>query len=223
LENGHEPQTTFDEHYECENPELMDTIVAKAHERAAQLAGGVPGHIKTIMELNAKRGGNNLKQVSRALAFLRGTSKTPSYRYENRKAPCIKGNKRIGHNITVIWDWSGSMYGRHEKVVSELYRDGYSLDVIGADTEVKNIFKVTRKEQLKKIPFHGGGGTLLQPAINYVRQNLPQKPLVILTDGELSETLDFSGFKQKVLVITCNLLVNATGGKVSQIKINGGN
>lgn len=224
-------QVAFDSHGDGKpmsdaEKQVMAQLVEEATEKAkarASSAGSMPGHLKELLELDLKRPrGNNLKSISRLAASLRGTVKDPSYRRRNRKVEEVKGHKRVGHVLTVLHDWSGSMYGRHEAVVRELFREGYEYHFVGADTQVGNHFKVTRKEQLKKIPFNGGGGTILQPGVDFIKQNAPYKrnPLVILTDGELGDDcLDFTGFPHKVLIITTNLECKVRGGNVRQIKV----
>src|SRR6478736_3617649 len=224
LANNPPKQKCFDEHPELSDAEkeILEKLVMEASEKAKQ-RGNVPGHLTKALELQLKQApGDNLKAIARACAALRGYLKTPSYRRPNRRVDGIKGYKKIGHALTVIHDWSGSMNGLHERVLSELFRDGYELQFVGGDVGVGRIFEVKNKAQLKSIPFNGGGGTCLMPMVNHVRETpkLNKNPLVVLTDGA-TDTLDFTGFRQKVLILTPEGFCPLSGdtSKVKQIKL----
>lgn len=222
LENQPQP---FDTHMDMDEAtqELLQRIVHEASEKAkAASRGHKHGGIDAILALSLHQPKkDNLRQVRLHCQAIRGMVKFPSYRKPNRKVDGIKGNTKTGHAITCLWDWSGSMDGYHEIVASALYKDGYEINILGGDTAVGNIFKVTKKEQLKKIPFRGGGGTVLQPMVDFIRKDrkLNKAPLVVLTDG-YTDTLDFSGFK-RVLVLTAAGFVPLVGPQawVKQLKI----
>jgi len=203
LQNQPQP---FDVHMELDEPtrEMLNRIVYEASEKAKVACRGAKhGGVDAILALSLKQPKrDNLRQVRQHCQAIRGSVKFPSYRRPNRKVDMVKGHTKTGHTITVLHDWSGSMDGHHEAVLSAIYKDGYDLKFVGGDTQVGRVFKVTKKEQLKKIPFRGGGGTVLQPLVDFIKSDraLSKAPLVVLTDGE-TDTLDFSGFK-RVLVLT---------------------
>lgn len=207
---------TVDVHMELDelSDELRQQIVHAASEKCRQRSRYSPDSVNQVLELLLQKPKkDNLKLIKRTIAQVKGFIKNPTYRRPSRKLEGAKGNTKVGKGLTVIWDWSGSMWGEHQAVACELYKDGYYLDVIGSDTEVRKVYKVTSKRELAKVPFSGNGGTELQPAINYVadsKNRLNHKPLVILTDG-YTDHLDFSGFNQPVLILTvdrpCPLVV----------------
>lgn len=228
-EGGQDGAPSFDEHPDLseEQQELLNQVVKEVSEKAKQIShsrGGMPGHVGDMVELilrTSKR--NNIREIARACAAMRGTVKEPSYRRPNRKVPTVKGHRRTGHAITVIGDWSGSMQGRYETVMGEIYRDGYEIMFVGADTEVKVVRKITRKEQLKTLVMQGDG-TELQGAVTYVRahRELSRNPLIVLTDG-YTDTLDFTGLP-KVLILSAGTEVPLVGNQrqVKQVLIGDG-
>jgi predicted metal-dependent peptidase len=203
--------------------DMRRQLVEQVSEKCKQLSRGMNmGNLDGVLELLLNPpANNNLRYIRRVISQVKGSMKSPSYARPNRRGSDTKGNKKVGMGLTVIWDWSGSMHDSHEAVASELYRDGYELDIIGADTEVKNVYKVRSKKELAKVPFRGGGGTELMPAIDYVKNpknRLTHKPLVILTDG-YTDALDLSGFPQQVLILTVGQECSIIAGEVKQIKI----
>lgn len=224
--NGKMGPEPFDVHLELTEAEeeLVKRLAKEVHEKSKQIARGQgAGHIDQMLELMLKTSKtNNIRDIRKACQSVRGFLKEASYRRPNRKVEGVKGYRKTGHALTVLHDWSGSMTGSHETVLSELFRDGYELMVVGVDTQVNRVFKVSRKEQLCKIPFHGGGGTELQGAVEYVRKDakLNKNPLVVLTDG-YTDTLDFTGYG-KVLILSTGRECPISGGNVKQILIGDG-
>jgi predicted metal-dependent peptidase len=204
--------------------ELRERIVQEVSEKAKQLSRGtMHGSTEEVLELLLRKPKkDNLRLVRKAIGAVKGTIKSPTYRRPSRRVDGSKGNVKIGRGLTVIWDWSGSMYGEHENVASELYKDGYELDIVGSDTQVNRVYKVKNRQQLKKVPFMGGGGTELMPAVRYVsdpKNKLSHRPLVILTDG-YTDHLDFSDWNREVLILTVGEECPVSGSdKVRQIKI----
>jgi predicted metal-dependent peptidase len=204
--------------------EIRERIVQEVSEKVKQLArGNIGGSTQEVLDLLLRRPKkDNLRLIRKAIGEVKGSIKSPTYRRPSRKVEGTKGNVKIGRGLTVIWDWSGSMYGEHENVASELYKDGYELDIVGSDTQVNRVYKVKSKQELRKVPFMGGGGTELMPAIRYVadpKNKLSHKPLVILTDG-YTDGLDFSGWGREVLILTVGQPCNVRGSeKIKQIKI----
>jgi predicted metal-dependent peptidase len=66
----------------------------------------------------------------------------------------------------------------------------------------------------------GLGGTVLQPAIDYVVENFNEFNTVVLTDG-YCDSLDLSRVKGKVLMVSIGTKVPITrsNGKVKQIMV----
>lgn len=163
---------------------------------------------------------NNLKWILQNLSYVIGTKVAQTWAKPNRYGISKKGEKMEGHQLNVILDVSGSMYGLHEKVLSTVYQNGIQCNIILADTTVKG-FHITRsKEELQKLPLKGFGGTVLQPAIEYIKadKELKQINTLVLTDG-YCDSLDFSELKGRKMIITTHELVRYKGANVKQKKL----
>jgi predicted metal-dependent peptidase len=66
------------------------------------------------------------------------------------------------------------------------------------------------------------GGTVLQPAVDYVEENLNSYSTLILTDG-YCDSLDLSRLKKHVLIVSAavEVPIRATNGKMKQINVSG--
>ena len=96
------------------------------------------------------------------------------------------------------------MCGDFERVLSFVFQNDIHINLIQIDTEVKMVEDIKTKRDLQKVMIKGMGGTVLQPAINFV--NNPKNKLnsfsnVLLTDG-YTDTLDFSQVHGKTLILT---------------------
>ena len=159
---------------------------------------------------------NHIKSILSSISQMKGSMKVETITRPNRRGIVgAKGKKSQSHHITAILDVSGSMNGHLEIVLSQLFTGECIIDLIQCDTEVKRIVEIKSKYELSKMKICGLGGTLLQPAVDYAIDNC-SNPLVVLTDG-YTDTLNFSKYSNKVLVITCG--VSPTTINNSQTKI----
>jgi len=94
--------------------------------------------------------------------------------------------------------------------------------MIQADTQVNWVENFKAKKKLETMKIHGLGGTVMQPALDYVADHYNQYNTVLLTDG-YTDTLDLSKIKGKVLMISVGVKVPIakTNGKVKQIVLEG--
>ena len=104
--------------------------------------------------------------------------------------------------FNVIMDCSGSM--NHEqsiKFIEKLLEDDKELHLVLVDTEIKGILKIASRDDLKRFEkeFYKGGGTMLQPAIEYVKTFLDEYDTYIFTDG-YTDALDFTNINGKVTI-----------------------
>ena len=147
-----------------------------------------------------------------------GTKKQKTIAKPNRRQVTgLKGNRKIKTKINCILDTSGSMGGTFERVLSYIYRNDIEVNLIEADTEVKWVQAIKSKRKLESIPIKGLGGTVLQPAINYVSENFNEFNTLVLTDG-YCDSLDLSRIKGNVLLISIGteVPISRTNGKVNQ-------
>jgi predicted metal-dependent peptidase len=166
-----------------------------------------------------------LKEIKRSVSnIIFGTQKVRTIIKPNRKGISgLKGNKKIKTAINVILDTSGSMggSGTFEKVLSYIYRNDITVNMVQADTEVKWVDKFMDKKKIERMKISGLGGTALMPAVDYVVENFNQYNSVILTDG-YCDNLDLSKLKGRVLIITIgvNVPITKSNGKVKQIIVD---
>jgi predicted metal-dependent peptidase len=165
---------------------------------------------------------NNMKLLSRAISSLKGRVKEKSWTRMNRRVDGIKGKVGRSNQINAILDVSGSMSGTFDKVLREIFVDGYEVNLIQADTKVNKVEKIRNKNQLKTLGISGYGGTELSPAVRYVmdpKNKINRFPTVILTDG-ICDSIDFMSSQQQFLILTTEReIVASNAPRVRQIKI----
>jgi predicted metal-dependent peptidase len=203
--------------------QLVEETVAKARLEVSRSRGNVPGDVEEILSLLLKvPKTNNLKLLRRSISSLKGKTKQDSWKRLNRRVTGLKGKVGVAQEINAILDVSGSMWGRFEIVLKEIFRDNYVINLIEADTEVRSIQKITDKKQIQRLKMKGGGGTELSPAVHYVinpDNGLSKWPTILLTDG-YCDSIDFRGSSCEFLILTTDELVHhSNGSRVKQIKI----
>lgn len=171
--------------------EIIKDVISEMKAR-----GVVDGHMTRILDDRIKESRNNfLKLLKRSIAEIKGKSPSKTYQRLNRRLPGkLKGKKGVANKINVILDASGSMMGPSiEKVCNEIFKDGYEINLVVADTRVSIVHHITNKNQLRGLNLHDcGGGTTMQPAIDYiVEEKWEGYGTVLLTDG-WTDSLDTS-------------------------------
>ena len=183
------------------------------------------GHFEGVLDKLKVTRKDNLKYIKQQLNSVIGTNPHKSFMREHRYGISgAKGDVYKSCEINAILDVSGSMSGGLiEKVLSNINQNNITINLILADTKVNKVYKVSSKKELQKVKILGYGGTQLQPAIDYIREDksLNKNNLVVLTDG-YCDSLDFNGLKGRNLIITTNELVKYKGGKTKQIKMDVG-
>lgn len=179
--------------------------------------GVTPGGINEILDLLLKAPKrNNIKQLKRMLGSLKGREKTDTYSRLNRRVVGIKGSKKQSLAINAILDVSGSMGNEFEAALTELFVGGYTINLVQCDTKVNRVETITHRNQLNRLKISGLGGTVIQPAVEYVldpKNKLSKYPTVILSDA-YTDTLDFKGLmNQWLLISTTNNHIPHTNGK----------
>jgi predicted metal-dependent peptidase len=213
-----------DQHIEDTIPEeFRDAIVEDAINKIKSKGLGSLDHIDSILGKLQKKRKDYLKEIKRSVTNLVGSgNKVKSITKLNRRnIKGIKGNKKNKSKLNVILDTSGSMSGLYEKVLSYIFRNDIEINLIQIDTKIKSINTIKNKKELSKLVITGGGGTVIMPAMDYVKDNLNSFPSIILTDGH-TDTLDMSGIRHKVLVLSAGTecpIRNDNNRKVKQIII----
>jgi predicted metal-dependent peptidase len=203
--------------------QLVAEGVAKARLEVSKTRGTVPGDVEEVLNLLlTPPRQNNLKLLKRAISSLKGKTKEKTWKRMNRRLFGLKGKLGVANKINVILDVSGSMWGSFDVALSQLFHDGYDLNLIQADTQVNKIEKIANKNELKKFCIKGGGGTTLSPAIQYVinpKNGLNRYSTAIITDG-YTDFLDFTGATSDFLILTTAEMCQHNGGmRVRQLRI----
>ena len=210
----------LDSHIGDDVPEEMrESMIKEAMERLKS-RGLEGGNIEQTLNKLRKKKKDYLKYIKRSLSsVIFGTKKTKTIVKPNRRQiEGLKGHRKIKTKINCILDTSGSMGGTFERVLSYIYRSDIEVNLIEADTNVKWVQNIKSKRKLESIPIKGLGGTVLQPALDYVSDNLNQFNTLVLTDG-YTDTLDLSKLKGNVLLISIGVKVpiGRSNNKVKQI------
>ena len=222
MANGGEGQY-LDVHMGDDVPEEMRESMVKDAMDRLQARGLAAGNIEQTLNKLRKQRKDYLKHIKRSVSnLIFGTKKQKTIVKPNRRQIMgLKGNRKIKTKINCILDTSGSMGGTFERVLSYIYRNDIEVNLIEADTEVKWVQSIKSKRKLESIPIKGLGGTVLQPAIDYVAQHFNEFNTLVLTDG-YCDSLDLSKIKGNVLLISIGTQVPITrsNGKVKQIKVD---
>jgi len=201
----------------CENRGSIENALSSARNRGSG-AGALDRHLDSLTESRV----DYMKLIKSKTNSLMSNYTNRKYTKPNRKGlKGIKGKHKTGNAITCILDTSGSMWGSLEVVLSTIFKHGLHVNLIQIDTNVKDPIILKSKADFSKIDLLGGGGTELQPAIDYVVENdkYNKHNVVILTDG-YTDTLDTSNLKQVLILsvgVECDLI---TYNNVTQIILN---
>ena len=213
----------LDKHIGDEVPEEMRDAMVKDVMERLQARGLTAGNIETTLNKLRKKRKDYLKEIKRAVSnMIFGTNKVRTIVKPNRKQISgIKGTRKVKTAINVILDCSGSMGNTFEKVLSYIYRSDIQVNMIQADTQVSWVDKFMDKKKIERMKIHGGGGTILQPAVDYVVENFNKYNLVILSDG-YCDSLCLDKIKGKILIISIGVKVpiSKSNGRVKQICVD---
>lgn len=220
--DNEELEQTFDRHMKNEiDDDIAQEIVNQVKE-GLKARGLAKGNVEAVLGKLEQRRKDYLKEFKRAVQSLYGKSLHGTYARPSRIGLSgIKGKKRKGQGITVLLDTSGSMYGEFEKALSYVFQRNLIINLIQVDTEVSNFETIDSMKRFKELRIKGLGGTLLQPGIEYVKNNkeLHNMNLCVLTDG-YCDNLDFTGIPgcKKVLIVSTGVKVNAKASDGTVIK-----
>lgn len=208
-----------------EDENKINTILNNIIENFVEKTKGkgiLPSNIEKMISSSLAKKQDYLKLIKRTVNnTLLHTKREKTYLRPNRFGiEGLKGNFYKGFEINCILDTSGSMQNVFDKVLSYLYNNKVVVNLIQIDTKIQNINRITNTKHINKIQVKGLGGTILQPAIDYITQHkqLNKFNTLILTDG-YTDTLDISKFNKNILVISvgkeCN--IKSESNKITQI------
>jgi predicted metal-dependent peptidase len=197
-------EKAFDFHFDDSDvPDNVKKQMVEDMINGIRARGLATGNFEDTIGKLRKSKKNYLTQLKRMIAFIKGKVKEKSWRRENRRGlKNFKGKVKHSNMINCVLDTSGSMHGYFDKIISYIFHDGYSINLIQCDAEVQGSTVVKNKNELNEMKIEGLGGTILQPGLDYIKENNLQKySTVVLTDGYCDE-LDFTGLA-KAIIISC--------------------
>ncbi len=200
--------------------ELREQMVRDIQERLRS-RGLTSGDIEATLNRLRKKRKDYLKQIKRGISQIKGHVKDRTIKRPSRRGYTgIKGIKKIGSVLNVLLDTSGSMGGYETKALNYIFRSDIEVNLIQCDAQVHAVEKIKSMKQLQTVKVRGGGGTVLQPGIDYIKEKYPRYNTLILSDG-YTDSLDFSGYSGKVLIISNarECPISKSNGKVKQIVI----
>lgn len=216
-------QMTIDSHIDDECSDEMKKQIVEDMINKARSRGLMSNDQESLVSKLRPPQKNYLSMIRKAISTqLFGTEKIETIRKPNRRGiDGLKGNKKISFAVNVVLDTSGSMYGSFEKALSYIYQSEVSINLIQCDTNVHCKTHIKSKSDFNKFKINGLGGTILQPAIDYIVENKMDKlNTLILTDG-YTDSLNFSKLRGKVLILSVGDECPISGGheKVKQIVV----
>jgi len=221
MENG--TGEYLDKHIGDDVPEEMrEAMVRDVMEKLAA-RGLTAGNVETTLNKLRKKRKDYLKEIKRSISnVIFGTIKQKTIVKPNRRQISgLKGNRKVKTVINVILDTSGSMGNTFERVLSYIYRNDITVNMIQGDTQVNWVDKFMSKKKIESMKISGLGGTVLQPSVDYVVENFNDYSTCILTDG-YCDSLRLDKLKGKVLIISIGTKVPITSsrGFVKQIVVD---
>ena len=217
----------FDVHMEdCCTEEEAELIAGDLYE-IIKSKGSIPQNIEKLLNYTPPKQIDYLKIIKRTLSnTLLHSKRTKTFLRPNRYGiEGLKGSLYTSYEINCILDTSGSMFDDFEKVLAYLQNNKVVVNLIQIDTEVKEVKRITNTKKIDKITIKGGGGTILQPAINMITKNkvLNKYGTLILTDG-YTDSLDLSNLHKSILIISSGIEapIRKSRNNVTQILIKNG-
>ena len=177
----------------------------------------VDSMIKDINESLKARGMNAGQGIENQFAFKKkktivnvfkrvfgnGNIKSPTYRKLSRRHNMLKGRKKESKDVNLVLDTSGSLYAELEEYLPKLVGN-WNCYVVQVDTSVQFAGHVKNMAGWKKVAKKGGGGTILQPALDHlVEQNRHTIPTAFLSDF-YAEELDLAKLKAPITFVKSN-------------------
>ena len=189
--NGNPNGQTFDVHID---PSKLDEVQAEGLNRIEQVAnrGLETSNMKELIEgLVPKPRINVVDYIAKYSKAMKGDVRKGTWHRRNRKFPgYIKGRKKESIYFNLILDTSGSMSNDDMTgLLGAVMRNNIFFKLIQIDTQIQDTILIKNQHQLKKAvtEFKGRGGTVLQPALDYCKNNDLEEPMVVLTDGYTDE------------------------------------
>ncbi len=175
---------------------IMDTMVREIHDSLKARGYAASQGIENAFAFEKKKPIVNVfKRV-----FGNGRQKSSTYRRLSRRNPVLKGKRKESKEVNLVLDSSGSLYSDLDIYMSQVVGN-WKTYVIQIDTEVKYAGHVNSISDWKKVKKCGGGGTILQPAIDKIIEEGRQKIQTVFVSDFYCETLDLEGIKGPMIFV----------------------
>lgn len=215
----------FDVHIPNEiSDEIKDVMVkeiTKEIENTLKNRGDYSGNNEHLLKKLIRKKKDHLREIKSGLSNIfssSGTKIKTIVKPNRRDIWGLKGKRKAKPYLNVILDTSHSMKNEFEKVLSYIFRNDISVNLIQCDTKVKETKNVSNMKDLQRLEIKGLGGTVLMPAIKHIEENkLDKYNTVILTDG-YTDTLDLSKLRCKVMIISTSKKCNISKKSVRGVK-----
>lgn len=216
-------QNTLDSHLIDEVPPEMKREIVEGAMQTLKNRGLQSGEVEAVLNKLRKSHKDYLKEIKRTMSnHVFGTKKQKTIVRPNRRGILgLKGHKKYRTEINCILDTSGSMGGEFEKVLSYIFQNDIEINLIQIDAAIQDVKKIKNKKELERMRIKGLGGTVLQPAIDFMtepKNKIHMNNTVILTDG-WTDSLNFKNVKTQTLILstTQKCPISHDNGKVKQI------
>jgi len=207
--------------------QVQDILVRAAIQSKMQndAAGSIPGDIQIFLNklLDPKLPWNRiLQKYLQSMAKNDYTFRKPNRRFfPKHHLPSLYSENLM--SIAVAVDTSGSVNEKDfTQFISEVHcilrmMKPEKLTLIQFDTEIIMTNSISSIQELSKVKFTGGGGTDINPVLEWTQQNRPQL-LLVFTDGDF-EFSDINPKSEVIWVIHNNKKFTSKFGKIINYKI----
>ncbi|GAB6188358.1 VWA-like domain-containing protein [Marinitoga arctica] len=166
--------------------DLVSEVISEAYEKSR---GDIPSGLEVPISLTINKSKKNWKDLIRRffgnsiVIEKYRTPLRPNRRYENQPG----WRSLFGPEIAIIIDTSGSIIeDEYSAFFSEIEKIAKIYDsriyIVQIDNSIQNILRYG-KGDWKNIEIKGKGDTDLEPAIEYLEENIRPEGIIIFTDG----------------------------------------
>jgi predicted metal-dependent peptidase len=192
----------LDKHLSSDIPDDYRRSIIENVKNNLRNRGLESADIKATLDKITKSKKDYIKNIKIGINELFGTFKNKSITKRNRRSiNGVKGKRKESYALNVILDVSGSMEGYFEKALSYIFQNGIKINLIQCDAKVHSHTIIKDKTQFTKIKIEGLGGTVLQPAIDYIisSKDLNKLNTLILTDG-MTDELNVTRLRKTMII-----------------------
>jgi predicted metal-dependent peptidase len=200
LVDDHEMKNEMDEGETAEekaaNEAMVDSLVREIHDSLKARGFSASSGVEQMFNFKKQKPIVNVfKRV-----FGNGKLKAPTYRKLSRRHHLLKGKRKENKDVNIILDTSGSLYSELDEYIGQVVGN-YNCYVIQIDTKVQFAGHIKNIQEWKKLKKMGCGGTILQPAIEKLKEEKRGDIQTVFVSDFYCETLDFKGIKGDMIFV----------------------